>query len=333
MKNKPTSKSSLPKGYATWFNDLKSTVLHAQTDAISSVNQRLVLLYWEIGKAISEKRTQKSWGSSIIDHLATDLRKAFPRMRGFSRRNLFYMVKFHELMGDFELVQKSALIPWSYLVLLVTEVKSQEEMLFYIHATVEYGWSRNILALQIERHLFKRQGRAITNFKAILPSPQSELAHQTLKDPYIFDFVTLTDESVERDLENQLIEHIKKFLLELGVGFAFVGNQVHLEVGDQDYYIDLLFYHIKLRCYVVIDLKMTEFKPEFAGKMNFYLSAVDAKLKHADDSPSIGIVLCRKKNNIIAEYALKDSKKAIGISSFKLTQILPENLRSSLPTI
>ena len=255
-------------------------------------------------------------------------------MKGFSPRNLKYMRAFAEAYLEESFVQQVvAQIPWGHNVRLLDLVKDPTERLWYAQQTIQYGWSRNILVHQIESGLYRRQGKATTNFDRTLPQPQSELAQQLLKDPYNFDFLSLGKDALERDLERALIDHIRDFLLELGVGFAFVGSQYHLEVGGQDFYIDLLFYHLRLRCYVVVDLKMSDFQPEFSGKMNFYLSATDDLLRHPDDQPSIGIILCKSKNQALAEYALRDLNKPIGVSAYQLQSALPEQLKSSLPTI
>ena len=244
------------------------------------------------------------------------------------------MRAFAEAYPDEQIVQQLAgQIPWFHNCTLLDKVKNPTERVWYIQQTIEYGWSRNVLVHQIESGLYRRQGKATTNFDRTLPKPQSELAQQLLKDPYNFDFLSLGKDALERDLEQALIDHIRDFLLELGVGFAFVGSQYHFEVGGQDFYIDLLFYHLRLRCYVVVDLKMSDFQPEFSGKMNFYLSATDDLLRHPDDQPSIGIILCKSKNQVIAEYALRDLSKPIGVSAYQLQSALPEQLKSSLPTI
>ncbi len=298
------------------------------------MNQRLVLLYWWIGKEILGRQNELGWGSKVIDQLANDLRQAFPQMQGFSTRNLKYMRAFAEAWPDEAIVQQAvAQIPWGHNVRLLDLVKSPEERLWYARQAIEHGWSRNILVLQIESDLYRRQGRGITNFQATLPKPQSDLAEQLIKDPYNFDFLTLAQEAQERDLERGLLAHLRQFLIELAVGFAFVGSQVPLEVAGEDFKIDLLFYHLKLRCFVVIDLKMTAFKPEFAGKMNFYLSAVDDMLRHSDDKPSIGLILRKGKSGLVAEYALRDIGKPLGISEFRHLEKLPEQLKGTLPTI
>lgn len=325
---------SIEKSYSEFLQLLKERIATAQTKAALSVNRELILLYWQIGREILERQNAQGWGAKVVEQLSKDLRSAFPEMKGFSPRNLKYMRKFAELWSDDQFVQQAAAqIPWFHNCVILDKVKRPKEREYYIRKTIENGWSRNVLVLQIESKLYERQGKAITNFELTLPKPQSDLANQLLKDPYNFDFLTLHDEAHERDLEKALLLNIRKFLLELGVGFAFVGSQYYLEVGDQDFYIDLLFYHLKLRSFVVIDLKMGEFKPEFAGKMNFYLSAVDDLLKHENDEPSIGLILCKEKNKFIAEYAIRDIKKPIGVSDFQLTNALPENLEGELPTI
>lgn len=324
----------ISEDYADFLQSLKSRIATAQTKAALAVNRELVLLYWNIGREILERQEKQGWGAKVVDQLSRDLRSAFPEMKGFSRANLLYMRRFAETYPDEQFVQVVlGQITWYHNITLLDKVKDQKEREFYLRQTVENGWSRNVMVWQIESKLFERQGKAITNFELTLPKPQSDLAHQLLKDPYNFDFLTLYDDAVERDLENALIANIQKFLLELGVGFAFVGRQYHLEIGGQDFYIDLLFYHLKLRCFVVIELKIGEFKPEFAGKMNFYLSAVDDLLKHEKDEPSIGLILCKSKNKFIAEYALRDLQKPIGVSEMQILQALPENLKGSLPTI
>ncbi len=270
----------------------------------------------------------------MIDRLAADLRKAFPEIKGFSSRNLKYMRAFAEAYPDQEFVQQpAAQIPWFHNCVLLDKVKDNAERKWYIHQTIQQGWSRNVLVHPIESGLYHRQGKSVTNFDRTLPKPQSELAQQIIKYPYNFDFLSLGEAAQERDLEKALINHIRDFLLELGVGFAFVGSQYHLEIGGQDFYIDLLFYHLRLRWFVVIDLKIEEFKPEFSGKMNFYVSAVDDLLRHPSDQASIGMILCKSRNKTIVEYALRDMNKPIGVSTYQLRQALPENLQGSLPTV
>lgn len=324
----------LTKDYAEFLQTLKERIAAAQIRAAVSVNRELVLLYHQIGREILARQKAQGWGAKVIEQLSKDLRSAFPEMKGFSRTNLLYMRSFAENYPDEQFVQAVlGQITWYHNITLLDKVKDLKEREFYINKTIEHGWSRNILVWQIESKLYERQGKAVTNFELTLPKPQSELATQLLKDPYNFDFLTLHDAAVERDLENALLENIRKFLLELGVGFAFVGSQYHLEIGGQDLYIDLLFYHLKLRSFVVIDLKMTEFKPEYAGKMNFYLSAADDLIRHEQDEPSIGLILCKSKNGIVAEYGLRDINKPIGISEMRWLEKLPENLKGNLPTI
>jgi len=325
--------------YIQLISQLKDKIRSTQIKAAIAVNSVLIEFYWELGKVINEK--ENLWGSKLIEQIAHDLKSEFPAMKGLSRSNLFYAKKFYQFYNDNKLVQQDVglnifylnQIPWGHNILIFSKSNNIDEAKFYIEQTIENNWSRNILDLQIKSNLYKRQGKSITNFKNTLPAPFSELAEQTLKDPYVFDFLTLTTKAKERDVEKQLIQHITKFLLELGKGFAFIGNQYHLEVADEDYYIDLLFYHVHLKCYVVIELKNTKFIPEYAGKLNFYLSAVDDLIKKDDDKPTIGILLCKDKNNLGVEYALRDINKPIGVSEFKFIETLPQEIESSLPTI
>jgi predicted nuclease of restriction endonuclease-like (RecB) superfamily len=322
------------EGYAELFDQLKARIETSRLRASLAVNCELVLLYWSIGRDILERQARLGWGARVIDRLAADLRRAFPEIKGFSPRNLKYMRAFAEAWPDEYVVQQAvAQIPWGHNVRLLDRVRDPTEREWYVHQTVEYGWSRNVLVHQIESKLYERQGRALTNFDRSLPAPQSELARQVLKDPYAFDFLTLGPEARERDLERGLLDHIRDFLLELGVGFAFVGSQYPLEVGGQDYYLDLLFYHLRLRAFVVVDLKIGEFEPEHAGKMGFYLQAVDDLLRHAADQPTIGIILCKTKNEVIVEYSLRSVDKPVGVSSYTLAESLPDTLKGSLPTI
>ena len=330
----PENLTEIAKGYSEFLTELKNRVRQAQVRAALSVNKELVLLYWEIGRDILERQQSMGWGAKVVDKLAVDLRSSFIEMKGFSSRNLKYMRAFAEAYPDFEFVQQAAAqIPWFHNCVVLDKVKEPQERLWYIKQTFQHGWSRDVLVMQIESRLYHRQGKAITNFDKTLPGLQSDLAQQVLKDPYSFDFLSLDSEAHERDIERSLVDHIQRFLLELGFGFAFVGRQYHMEVGDQDFYIDLLFYHLRLRCFVVIELKATEFKPEYTGQLNFYLSAVDDRLKHPDDQPSIGLILCKSQNRLIAEYALRDVNKPIGISEFRLTEALPDKLKGQLPTI
>jgi predicted nuclease of restriction endonuclease-like (RecB) superfamily len=327
------------KNYLNWFAEIKVKIRSTQIKAVLSANAVLIEFYWELGKKIVEKQAQTAWGDKLIEQLSADLKAEFPDMKGFSYTNLKYCKLFFNYftispqLGD--KLNKSVIfnIPWGHIKLVINKIKDIDEALFYWQQTLQNGWSRDILALQIKNNLYFRQGKAVSNFKATLPQPLSTLAQQTLKDPYIFDFITMDQPYHEKDIETQLVNHISKFILELGKGFAFVGKQYHLEIAESDYYIDLLFYHIQLKCYVVIELKNTKFLPEYAGKLNFYLSAVDSLLKRDDDKPTIGILLCRDKNNIETEFALRDINKPMGVSEFTLINTLPDNLRNSLPTI
>jgi len=299
-----------------------------------AVIQGLLKLYWQIGNDILQRQQQQGWGSKVIDQLAKDLRVAFPELKGFSARNLKYMRAFAEAWREPEFVQQPvAQLPWGHHLVLLTKLKESSSRLSYAALVQQHGWSRNVLVHQIESQVLQRQGQATTNFAQTLPAPQSELAQQTLKDPYIFDFLSLGMAAHERDIEKALTQHISQFLLELGAGFAFVGKQVPLEIGGQDFYLDLLFYHLKLRCYLVIELKAGDFKPEHVGQLSFYLSAVDDHYKAEQDAPSIGLLLCKNRNKVIAEYALRDNSKPIGVSKYQLAQSLPPNLEDQLPSI
>ncbi|HEV2495725.1 MAG TPA: PDDEXK nuclease domain-containing protein [Terriglobia bacterium] len=325
---------TLPQGYASLLNELKERIRAAQVRAGLAVNRELVSLYWSIGRDILARQKEQGWGAKIVDRLAADLRKAFPEMTGFSPRNLSYMRSFAEAWPDEQFVQQlAAQIPWFHNCVILDQVKSIAEREWYIRQTIQNGWSRNVLVHQIESGLYRRQGKALTNFTRTLPAPQSELAQQVVKDPYNFEFLSLAKEARERELEHALIDHLRDFLIELGVGFAFVGSQYPIQVGDEEFRIDLLFYHLRLRCFVALDLKMGQFQPEHSGKMNFYLSAIDDLLRQPGDQPSIGMVLCKSQNKVVAEYALRDLRKPVGVSEYRLTEALPKRLRGSLPTI
>ena len=335
------------RDYKNWLTEVIDKVKSAQVKVAVKVNSALIAFYWELGKMIAKKQFESKWGDKIIEQLSNDLHSNFPELKGLSTSNLKYCKRFYLFYGenpDFKAIEQNKdgrligqqpvdQIPWGHNILIFTKSKSAKEAMFYIQETIENNWSREALALQIKSNLYSRQGKATTNFKTTLPTPQSDLAVQTIKDPYVFDFLTLTKPYNERDIENQLVEHVTKFLLELGKGFAFIGKQYHLEVADNDYYLDLLFYHVTLKCYVIIELKNKKFIPEYAGKMNFYLSAVDSTIKNDNDNPTIGILLCRDKNSIEAEFALRDISKPMGVSEFQFTEILPKELQSSLPTI
>ena len=325
---------ALPTDYPALLGDLKTQIRSAQVRAALSVNRELVLLYWQIGQAILQRQQQAGWGAKVIAQLSRDLASEFPDMKGFSRRNLGYMKAFAQTWTDESFVQQvAAKLPWFHNCVLLDKVKDPQQREWYARATLQHGWSRNILVHQIDSQLHARQGQATSNFERTLPAAQSELAQQLLKDPYNFDFLSLGAAAHERDLERGLLAHLRDFMLELGVGFAFVGSQHHLEVGGEDFYLDLLFYHLYLRCYVVIDLKIGEFKPEYVGKMNFYLSAVDDLRRHPDDAPSIGLLLCKTQNKVIAEYALRGVDKPLGIAAYALAAALPDNLAGQLPSV
>ena len=319
--------------YLATIEQVKQEIKAAQYKAAVHVNTELIMLYHSIGCVIN---AHKSWGNKFIENLAQDIKLEFPQSTGYSVRNLKYMAKFAATYPDSEFVQQVvAQIPWGHNVVLLDKVSDADERNWYIEACRKNGWSRNVLVHQIESGLYQRQALAgkITNFERRLPSPQSELAIQTIKDPYVFDFIPFKEDMVERDIERALVQDVTKLLLELGTGFAFLGNQYHLNVGGDDFYIDLLFYNLNLRCYVVIELKTGEFKPEYAGQLNFYLSAVDGILKKEADNPSIGLLLCKSKNDLVAEYSLKDMSKPIGVSEYKITSTLPEELEQQLPSV
>jgi predicted nuclease of restriction endonuclease-like (RecB) superfamily len=326
--------------YQAWLKDIKQRVMSARMRAAVAVNREMILFYWELGAQIAEKQAHSQWGDKLIPQLSTDLKKAFPELKGLSSSNLKYCLRFYlffthgaeSAAAPFG-QQPVDQIPWGHTILIFTKCTSVDEASFYITQTIEQGWSRDVLAMQIKSRLHDRAGKTVSNFSRTLPSLQSDLAQQTLKDPYAFDFMSMTAPYNERDIERQLTEHITQFLLELGKGFAFIGRQYPLKIADSDYYIDLLFYHVTLKCYVVIELKNRKFIPEYAGKLNFYLSAVDTLLKRDDDQPTIGLLLCRDKNNIEVEFALRDMNKPMGVSEYTLMETLPDNLKGALPTV
>lgn len=320
--------------YPHLLTEIKQRILSSQLKAALSVNAEMITLYWNIGNDIAKKQSEKGWSAGVIPQLAKDLKSEFPNLKGFSERNLSYMLKFANEYQDVTILQQLvAKLPWGHNILLIEKIKDQNLRFWYAEKCIENNWSRDVLDVQIKTKLIERQGKSINNFENTLPKPLSDLANQTLKDPYIFSFLSFDQNIKERDIENQLIQHIAKFLLELGKGFAFIGSQYHLEVSKKDYYLDLLFYHTKLKCYIVIELKNTAFKPEFTGKLNFYLSAVDSMVKETEDNPTIGILLCKDKDNIEAEFALRGITNPIGISEISFVEKLPDNLKSSLPTI
>lgn len=319
--------------YLSVIETIKAEIAESQYKAVLQVNKEMTLLYYNIGKIINE---HKVWGNKFIDNLAKDIKLAYPNSTGYSVRNLKYMAKFAAEFPDEEFVQQVvAQIPWGHNIVLLDKVGDRSVRKWYIKKTIENGWSRNVLVHQIESGLYERQEvvKKISNFEQLLPASQGELAAQTMKDPYIFDFIPFKENMVERDIEQALVKDVTALLLELGTGFAFIGNQYHLNVGGDDFYIDLLFYNLNLRCYVVIELKTGDFKPEYAGQLNFYLSAVDAQLKKDTDNSTIGLLLCKSKNNLVAEYSLKDMSKPMGISEYKISSVLPESLSEQLPSI
>ena len=318
--------------YVKFLNELKQRIRTAQVKAVLAVNRELTLLYWEIGCEIIQRQEKEGWGAKVIDQLAKDLRKEFPDIKGLSRSNLKNMRIFAQAYPDKPISQQLVgQLPWGHNIRLLEMVKDPEKRQWYVEKTIENGWSRNVLVMQIESKLYERQGKAVTNFPSTLPQPQSDLAQQLIKDPYNFDFLTLEQKAHERDLERALVTHMRDFLLELGVGFSFVGSQYPLEVAGEEYRLDLLFYHLKLRCFVILELKMQNFKPEFSGKMNFYLNVVDDLLRHPSDNPTLGIILCKSKKNTVVEYALSGVSSPIGVSTHTVKE-LPDELQSNLPT-
>lgn len=340
--------------YIAWLKDIKSEIYTLQIKSAIAVNTGMLSFYWDLGKSIAEKQDRNKWGNAIVEQLSKDLYKEFPTMKGFSRRNLFYMKKWYLFYHqEFEKVQQlvaqsssssksnSAIkiqsligqIPWGHNILIITKIKNIQEAFFYVQQTIQNSWSRAVLRIQIETDLYARQGKALTNFEANLPKAQSDLAIQTLKDPYIFDILTIKKEADERSIENQLTKHITKFLLELGAGFAFVGRQYKVQLSEKERFIDLLFYHLKLRAYVVIELKAGEFEAEHAGQLALYIAAIDNTLRTTQDNPTIGLILCKKRDKIEAEYLLNVFKQPIGIAQYEFSKALPNKLQSDLPSI
>jgi len=322
------------EGYLTVLAELRDRIGSAQVRAAVAVNTELVRLYWQVGETLNRKVQEAGWGAKVLERLARDLKLSFPELSGFSPRNLRYMRQFAAAWPEPEIWQEVlAKLSWYHHLTLLEKLETAETRLWYAKATLEHGWSRNVLVHQIVFRALERQGAAQTNFTRTLPAPQSDLAHNLLKDPYSFDFLNQGQAAHERDLERGLINHMRQFLLELGVGFAFLGNQYRLEVGGEEFFLDLLFYHVKLRCYVVLELKVTAFQPEYAGKLSFYLAAVDDLLRHPEDAPTIGILLCKTKNDVIVEYALKKNTAPIGVSTYQLEEALPKSLEGVLPTV
>jgi predicted nuclease of restriction endonuclease-like (RecB) superfamily len=346
--------------YSELLDDLKTRIRRSQLKASLAVNAEMILLYWDIGQMIHQRQQQEGWGTGVIPRLSKDIRNELPELKGFSERNIGYMIRFAREYDGSVILQQAvaklepaldtvirtdqnpcprivqdllAQIPWGHNILLMEKFKDLPIRLWYAQQAIINGWSRDTLTSMIKNRTHERQGAAVTNFANRLPAPQSEMARQLLKDPYIFDFLTLEEPFHERELETGLLRHVEKFLLELGQGFAFVGRQYPLIVSENEFYLDLLFYHLKLRCFVVIELKKGKFKPEYAGKVNFYCSAVDDLLRHEADQPTIGLILCQTTDRILAEYTLRDIHKPIGIADYELTRALPKELASSLPSI
>lgn len=342
MKSKTTNLAK-DKTYKEWIQMLKQKFQSSQTKAAVQVNSVLLEFYWELGREIVEKEKKAEWGSGFLQQMAKDLSVEFSNIRGFSYRNIRYIKQWYlfwqQAVANSEkpiwqqTVAKLVQIPWGHNLVIVSKCKDIDEAIFYVNNTLDHGISRSVLTHQIETDLYKREGSAITNFSNTLPPAQSDLVKEIIKDPYCFDFLTLTRDYQERELENALCHNITKFLLELGVGFAFIGRQYKVNAGDTEFKIDLLFYHVKLKCYVVIELKTVDFKPEFAGKLSFYTSLIDGEIKEETDNQTIGILICKSKNDIVVEYALKDINKPIGVSQYQLTEVLPDNLKSSLPSM
>ena len=330
--------------YKSWINDVKMRIKRSQIKASVKINYELLDLYWELGRDIVGKQESAKWGDSFLNVISKDLQKAFPGISGFSTQNLRsirFWYKFYndnanclQVVSKFEMVEKMVKsIPWGHNQRIMYKCKDINEALFYVQKTMDNSWSRNVLEHQIDSGLYERLGKAITNFQVKLPVPQSDLAEQTLKDPYNFDFLTLREEYNEKELEDALVNQITQFLLELGTGFSYLGRQVHIKVGESDFYMDLLFYHVRLHCYVVVELKTEKFKPEFAGKLNFYVTAVNKNMKAEQDNQTIGILICKDKDDVVAEYSLDDMSQPIGIAQYELTKVLREEFKSSLPTI
>lgn len=362
------SEMTSDKQYRQWLIDIKQRIRNAQIKAAVAVNSALVEFYWSLGEDIARKQEQAAWGSGFLQQLSKDLMAEFPEMKGLSKRNLEYMRNLYlfyckgdiivkqlasqldcpdckrnqtaiesesQTVGaiDKQVIMQLSQIPWWHNIVIVQKCDTVKKAMFYVQKTVEHNWSRSVLVHQIESGLYERQGKAITNFSNTLPAPLSDLAREIIKDPYNLDFLTLTKDYTEREMEKGVTDHLSRFLLELGAGFAYVGKQVPLQVGQRDFFLDLLFYHIRLHCYVVIELKVVEFEPEHAGKLNFYIKAIDEQLRGEGDKATIGILLCKGKDKVVVEYALSQINCPIGVSDYQLTQALPDELKSSLPTI
>ncbi len=346
--------------YKNWIKDLKIKFRNSQIKAAVRVNSIILEFYWDLGADIVLKQKESTWGSGFLKQLSKDLMEEFPEVSGFSFENLKYIRRWYlfyfkqlsnwvtgcypikkvqQTVANLGHIEEKSIslglfqIPWSHNIIIISKCEDINQALFYVNKTLEFGWSRVILTHQIESGLYEREGKAITNFEETLPKAQSELANEIIKDPYKFDFFSLGKKYKERELEDALLNHITKFLLELGAGFAFMGRQKSLKVGSREFLIDLLFYHTQMHCYIVIELKVVDFEPEFAGKLNFYLKAVDEQIKTDRDEPTIGILICKSKDKTVVEYALSDIYKPIAVSEYYLTHTLPEELKKSLPAI
>lgn len=342
--------SAIHKNYIKVVEDLKSKIRQARLKVAISANAELIQLYWEIGKIIIEQQSNEGWGAKIIDKLAIDLKTEFPDFKGLSVRNLKYMRAFAEAYKSTDLIVQAppaqlkkdklpfvqvplAQITWYHHITLLDKIKDANERKFYIQKAIENGWSRNVMVQQIDSNLYTRQGKAITNFKTTLPPSQSDLANDALKNPYVLDFMGISEDIKEREFEKALIQHLGKFILELGRGFAFVGNQKNLNVAGNDYFLDLLFYNYQLHCFVIFELKVDEFKPEYAGKLNFYVNTVNEHLKGEKDNPTIGVLLCKTPNETVVKYSLQNIKAPIGVSDYKLANVLPKQIKIGMPTV
>jgi predicted nuclease of restriction endonuclease-like (RecB) superfamily len=342
--------------FAALLADVRGRIQTAQTRAVLAVNAELVRLYWDIGRIIDERQRREGWGAAVIPRLAMALKNELPEVKGFSERNIKLMLAFHQQHPEPDAISPPGAptsappekvqppvaqlpaaifwaIPWAHHVIIMQKIKDLPTRRWYMEQTLANGWSRNVLALQIDAGAHARHGKAVSNFTSLLPAPQSDLAQQTLKDPYVFDFLTLTEPFQERELETALVRHLEKFLLELGQGFAYVGRQYRLDVDGEDFHIDLLFYHLRLRAFVVIDLKKGKFKPEYAGKLNFYCAVINDRLKHATDAPTIGLILCQTRNRLMAEYCFSGVDNPIGVATYELSRALPAEFQSALPTV
>ena len=321
--------------YYSFLGDIKNSIKLAQQKAFNSVNKEMITLYFNIGLMIDKRQKELGWGAKVIDKLSRDISKEFPEMKSFSTRNMKRMLQFYKEYSDesSKVPLPVAQIPWTHNIILIEKIKDKKLRYWYIQKVLENGWSKDVMSLMIKSELHKREGSLVSNFQNVLPSNESDLVQQSFKDPYRFDFLTITEPFKERELENSLIKNMEIFLIELGSGFAFVGRQYKLEVGDDDFYIDLLFYHLKLRCFIVVELKKGKFKPEYSGQVNFYCSAVDSILAQKSDKPTIGLILCQEKNEIVAEYSLRNMSQPIGISQYELLEVLPKEFESSLPSV